>query len=78
MLSVFLLGFTAYWMLGQNLMWLPAYLEKGLGFPSIDAGRWFALVIATTAPVNIGLSWLSQRMMDAVHRRGWRVCNWSV
>ncbi|SAL85895.1 MFS transporter [Caballeronia choica] len=63
-LSVFLLGFAAYWMLGQNLMWLPAYLEKGLGFPSIDAGRWFALVIATTAPVNIGLSWLSQRMME--------------
>jgi MFS family permease len=63
-LSVFLLGFATYWMLGQNLTWLPAYLEKGLGFPSIEAGRWFALVIGMTAPVNIGLSWLSQRMMQ--------------
>ncbi|MGT2470045.1 MFS transporter [Paraburkholderia terrae] len=61
--SIFLLGFSAYWMLGQNLTWLPSYLEKGLGFDSIDAGRWFAVVIGVASPVNIGLSWLSERML---------------
>lgn len=62
-LSVFLLGFVAYWLLGQTITWLPTYLEKGLGFGSIASGRLFALVIAFAAPVNIGLSVLSQRML---------------
>lgn len=62
-LSVFLLGFVAYWLLGQTITWLPAYFEKGLGFSSLDAGRWFAVVIAFAAPVSIGLSALSQRML---------------
>jgi MFS family permease len=62
--SVFLLGFAAYWMLGQNLAWLPTYLEKGLGFSNIDAGRWFAVAIGVAAPINIGLSWLSQRLLE--------------
>jgi sugar phosphate permease len=63
-LSVFLLGFAAYWMLGQNLAWLPTYLEKGLGFSNIDSGRWFAAVIGVAAPINVGLSWASQRMLE--------------
>lgn len=63
-LSVFLLGFAAYWMLGQNLAWLPTYLEKGLGFSNIDAGRGFAAVIGVAAPVNVGLSWVSQQMLE--------------
>ncbi|MEM5311780.1 MFS transporter [Paraburkholderia sp. JHI869] len=62
-LSVFLLGFVAYWLLGQTITWLPTYLEKGLGFGSVASGRLFALVIAFAAPVNIGLSALSQRML---------------
>jgi MFS family permease len=63
-LSVFLLGFSAYWMLGQNLTWLPTYLEKGLGFPSVESGRWFAVVIGIASPVNVGLSWYSERMLS--------------
>lgn len=62
-LSVFMLGFAAYWMLGQNLTWLPSYLEKGLGFSGLDAGRWFAVVIGVAAPFNVGMSWLSERML---------------
>jgi MFS family permease len=61
--SVFLLGFVAYWLLGQTITWLPTYLEKGLGFGSIASGRLFALVIAFAAPVTIGLSAYSQRML---------------
>jgi MFS family permease len=63
-LSVFALGFTAYWTLGLSLTWLPTYMEKGLGFTGIEAGRCFAIVIATATPVNVGLSWLSQRMLE--------------
>lgn len=62
-LCVFALGFTAYWTLGLSLTWLPTYMEKGLGFSGIEAGRCFAAVIATATPVNIGLSWLSQRLL---------------
>lgn len=62
-LCVFLLGFVAYWLLGQTITWLPAYLEKGLGFSSVVAGRWFAMVIAFAAPVVVALSLLSQSMM---------------
>ncbi|SAL46099.1 major facilitator transporter [Caballeronia peredens] len=62
-LSTFLLGFSTYWMLGANTTWLPTYLEKALGFSGLSAGRWFAVVIGTAAPINLGLSWLSQRML---------------
>ncbi|SAK78221.1 major facilitator transporter [Caballeronia fortuita] len=62
-LSVFILGFAAYWMMGANMTWLPSYLEKALGFSGITSGRCFALVIVTAAPFSLGLSWLSQRML---------------
>ncbi|CAG4897139.1 MFS transporter [Paraburkholderia saeva] len=62
-LSVFALGFTAYWTLGLSLTWIPTYFEKGLGFTGVEAGRCFAVVVATATPVNVGLSWLSQRML---------------
>jgi MFS family permease len=65
-LALFLLGFAGYWTLGMSLTWLPAYLEKGLDFGSVEAGRWFALVVVSAMPVTIGMSWLSQRMV----RRG--------
>jgi MFS family permease len=63
-LCVFLIGFAAYWSLSQVLTWLPTYLEKGLGYPGIVAGRWFAVVVVTATPVNVGLSWLSQAMLE--------------
>lgn len=62
-LCVFALGFTSYWTLGLSLTWLPTYMEKGLGFSGIEAGRCYAAVIATATPVNLGLSWLSQRLL---------------
>jgi MFS family permease len=65
-LALFLLGFAGYWTLGMSLTWLPAYLEKGLGFGNVQAGRWFALIVVSAMPVTIGISWLSQRML----RRG--------
>ncbi|WP_413186787.1 hypothetical protein [Paraburkholderia sacchari] len=31
---------VAYWLLGQTNAWLPAWLEKSLGFGGVVAGRW--------------------------------------
>lgn len=63
-LCVFLLCFSAYWLLGQTITWLPTWFEKGLGYGGVAAGRCFALVILAIAVGNIGLSWLSQRMLN--------------
>jgi len=57
--------FVAHWVLAASLTWLSAYLQKGLGFEPITAGRMFALFIAITAPVSLGLAWLSQHLLAA-------------
>lgn len=63
-LCVIGLCFASYWLLGQTITWLPTYFEKGLGFTGIASGRCFALVILAAALGNIGLSGLSQRMLN--------------
>ncbi|SAK59566.1 major facilitator transporter [Caballeronia temeraria] len=62
-LCTILLGFAAYWSLTQVFTWLPTYLEKGLGYSHVQAGRLFALIIIAATPINLGLSWFSQRLM---------------
>jgi MFS family permease len=65
-LSSFLAGFAAYWGLALVLTWLPSYLERGLGYDSVAAGRMFALIVAVGVTVSLSLSWCSQQML----RRG--------
>ncbi|MDK3023151.1 MFS transporter [Cupriavidus taiwanensis] len=62
-LACFLLHFVAYWGLALTLTWLPAYLQRGLGFSGIESGRLFAMVVAINIPVAIGTAWLAQRML---------------
>lgn len=62
-LGNFLLHFVAYWGLALTLTWLPSYLQKGLGYDGVAAGRLFALVVVIGAPINVGLSWWSQRLL---------------
>lgn len=57
------LGFAGYWSLALVLTWMPLYLEKGLGFPAAEAGRWFAFIVIAGMPVMLLLSWVSQRML---------------
>ncbi len=64
-LACLTLGFCAYWALALGLTWLPAYLEQGLGFDPITTGRWYAVIVASSMPVTLVLSWLSQRMLRA-------------
>ena len=59
--------FGANWVLGVVLVWLPSYLQKGLGYDGVTAGKMFALFILLTLPVSLGLAWLSQHLL----RKGW-------
>lgn len=63
---LFLMGFCAYWVLGVTLTWVPAYLEKGLGFSSVVAGRWYGIITVGSMPTTLIVSAFSQRLL----RRG--------
>ena len=60
---LFLIGLAAYWNSALFLTWLPAYLQQGLGFDAVTSGRLFAFAALLTAPYNIVLSLLSDRML---------------
>lgn len=62
-LACFLLHFVAYWGLALTLTWLPAYLQRGLGYSGIQAGRLYAVIVAISMPTVIGCCWLAQRML---------------
>ena len=54
-------------LLAGVLTWLPAYFQKGLGVPAVQAGQKYALVVALTIPLVMVASALSQRWLGA----GW-------
>lgn len=62
-LGNFLGHFAANWILAMTLTWLPTYLQLGLGIEPRTAGKLFALFVAVTAPLSLGLAWLSQRLL---------------
>lgn len=62
-LGCFILHFASYWGLALTLTWLPAYLQRGLGYSSIEAGRLYSAIIAVTVPLMVGISWASDSMM---------------
>jgi hypothetical protein len=41
----------------------PAYFQRGLGYDGIESGQIYALVIAVTIPMGIGLAWCSQVLL---------------
>ncbi|MFC6299403.1 MFS transporter [Pseudomonas sp. CCM 7893] len=58
--------FAANWSLALTLTWVPAYLEKGLGMASLNAGRMFGIFVLVTTPLSLIMAWWSQRLL----RRG--------
>lgn len=58
--------FAANWSLALTLTWVPAYLEKGLGIASLNAGRMFGVFVLVTTPLSLLMAWWSQRLL----RRG--------
>ncbi|MBU9589625.1 MFS transporter [Burkholderia multivorans] len=55
--------FAANWVLATSLTWMPHYLQAGLGFSATNSGRLFALFVAVTTPMGLGLAWLSQHLL---------------
>lgn len=62
-MCIIALHFAAFLTLALVLTWLPAYLNQGLGYAPKRAGQVFAGVLVASAPVSLGLSAWSQRMM---------------
>jgi len=56
--------FAANWILAMTLTWIPTWLQLGMGYESHVAGRMFALFVAITAPLSLGLAGLSQRLLS--------------
>ncbi|MGK5076773.1 MFS transporter [Janthinobacterium sp. HLX7-2] len=64
-MSTMMLFFVADWMVVLATTWLPLYLQKGLGFDAVAGGKLFALVVAVSIPINLLVSFISQRMLTS-------------
>jgi MFS family permease len=62
--SAMVLHFVADWSVVLSMTWLPVYLQKGLGFDAIASGRLFGLIVMVSVPINLFVSWWSQRMLS--------------
>ncbi|MBB3178057.1 MFS transporter [Variovorax sp. Sphag1AA] len=62
-LACFGMKFVSYWGLALILTWLPVYLQRGLGYDSIVAGRLYAAVVAVGMPISILGSALVRRLL---------------
>lgn len=56
--------FVGYWSLALTLTWLPAYLQRGLGFDGIVAGWLYSCMAGLMIPFGIGLAWGSERLLQ--------------
>ena len=55
-------GFSAYWLLTLAVVWLPSYLNKGVGYSPTAVG-WIVTLPAFVQIIAIpGISWLSERL----------------
>ncbi|WP_109478704.1 MFS transporter [Paraburkholderia sp. C35] len=72
--ACFVLHFVAYWALALTLTWLPAFLQRALGYGNVESGRLYALIVALSVPVSMGSTWLARRMLahgvSSRHARG--------
>lgn len=62
--GIFIMHFVSYWSLALTLTWMPAYMQKGLGFDGVTSGRLFALTVLIGMPINLSLSAWSQRLLS--------------
>lgn len=62
-LATFAGHFAANWILAMTLTWIPTWLQLGMGYEAHAAGRMFALFVAITSPMSLGLAAFSQRLL---------------
>jgi MFS family permease len=70
-MGVALLAFVGYWTTTLRVSWLPLYLEQGLGYDAISAGRLVTAPYAVAAVAAVGAGFLSNRMIAAGVSRRW-------
>jgi MFS family permease len=63
LLACFALHFVAYWGLALTLTWLPAFLQRGLGYGNVESGRLYALIVTLSVPISLLSTWLARRML---------------
>jgi MFS family permease len=62
-IGVMLASFSSYWALTLFVVWLPAFLVKGVGYSAQDAG-WIVMVPSSFQVVaSVAIGYLSQRML---------------
>lgn len=62
-LGCFLLRLAAYWGLALCLTWIPAYLQRGLGFDHAVSGQLLALIVGANLPLTLAIAWFSERLL---------------
>jgi MFS family permease len=62
-IGVLIAGFCAYWALTLAIVWLPAYLIKGVGFSAKEVGWIVALPSLTQILLSPSMGALSQRLL---------------
>jgi MFS family permease len=64
LLTCILMHFASYWSIALTVTWTTVYLQKGLGYDALTAGRMFSLYIAISLAMAMISAWLSQRLMQ--------------
>lgn len=64
--GITIMSFMSYYVVGMSAIWLPPYLQAGLGYDRAAVGWVISLVFAFQSPLLLCGSWISQIML----RRG--------
>ncbi|OIQ88131.1 hexuronate transporter [mine drainage metagenome] len=64
LIGVFAMTTAAYAVIALSFTWYPSYLRSSLGYSAAEAGWLFSLLIAVQVPVTIGVSWVSQALLQ--------------
>lgn len=70
-IGVALLAFVGYWTTTLRVSWLPLYLEQGLGYDAVTAGRLVTAPYAVAAVAAVAAGYASNRMIAAGVSRRW-------
>src|SRR5690606_25333889 len=62
-IGVALLAFVGYWTTTLRVSWLPLYLEQGLGYDAVTAGRLVTAPYAVAAAAAVAAGYASNRMI---------------
>jgi MFS family permease len=60
--GVMIMSFMSSWVVGMAAVWLPQFLQKGLGYAQSDVGWIISGVFAFQSPLLLAGSWVCQRM----------------